>query len=189
MLTPSTHITEAINSFIKLTPLRDDPRHTKWVRDEFDLAEALEITRDYYHDTARMVGKPMYVGDRTFDFTEDVKRAVEEHLLGCRDQSQVLIQRKHNITMYHLVIEPIIDHIGTLTHQEALATIDQYTADTINALMSSTIDPHMDDAVVARELVNMAVRERDVIRKAQKQRRKTKRPPVVETVPDEDTDD
>jgi hypothetical protein len=46
----------------------------------------------------------------------------------------------------------------------------------------------MDDAVVARELVNMSVRERDAIRKAQKKQRKTKRP-VVDDLPTEDIDD
>jgi hypothetical protein len=188
MLTPSTQIFDAVTCFIKLTPLRDDPKHTRWVRDEFDLIEALEITRDYYHDTSRMVGKAMYVGEKEFDFTEDVKRAVEEHFLGHRDQSQVMVQRKHNITMYHLVIEPIIDHLSQLSHYDVLACAHQYFSDVINALLSSDCDPHMDDAVVARELVNMSVRERDAIRKAQKKQRKTKRP-VVDDLPTEDIDD
>ena len=188
MFAPSTQIFDAVTCFIKLTPLRDDPKHTRWVRGEYDLIEALEITRDYYHDTSRMVGKAMYVGEKEFDFTEDVKRAVEEHLLGHRDQSQVLVQRKHNITMYHLVIEPIIDHLHQLSHLEVLSTVYQYFSAVIEFLRTSDCDPHMDDALVARELVNMSVRERDAIRKAQKKQRKTKRP-VVDDLPTEDIDD
>lgn len=186
MITPSTAVLDSVTQFLKLTPLRDDPKHTKWIRDEFDLLEALDITKDCYHDTIRMIGKPMYVGDKEFDFTEDVKRAVEENLLNCRDPKDQLIQRKHNITMYHLVIEPIIDQLATFQHTDVLSNIDEYIAAVSKALLDNPVDPHIDDAIVAREIINAKVRQLDVIRKQQKLDRRTKKKPAIVIDLDED---
>jgi hypothetical protein len=188
MLTPNAAVADSITRFLKLTPLRDDPRHERWVRDEFDLIEALEITNQCYNDTTRMIGKPMYVGDSGFDFTEDVKRAVEENLLGCRDQKNVLLQRKRNITMYHLVIEPIIQQLSTLPHTDVLATVDTYFRQVVEMVRTDPVDPHMDDAIVAHEMVKAAVREREAIRKQQKTSRRTKKKRVVVEDVDIDTD-
>ena len=189
MIAIPTTIHDAIGKFIKLTPLRDDPKHTKWVRDEFDLVEALEILLGCYNDTRRPANKPMYVGDKSFDFTEDVKRAIEENLLGARDQKDILINRKYNITMYHLVIEPIIHSVSTMQHADVLDGIELYIKTIINEVLTSDIDPHMDDAIVMREIINAAVRERDAIRKQQKTARRTQKrqPVIIEDV--EDVDD
>lgn len=191
MTSPSPAIHDYITRFIKLTPLQEDPKHARWVRDEFDLREAVDITRVCYHDTARMLGKPMYVGDKEFDFTEDVKRAVEENLLNCRDPKDVFVQRKHNITMYHLVIEPIIDQLATLPHVDVLALVDGYMDAVVESIMTNPTNPHMDDAIVAREMVNATVRERDTIRKQQKLNRRTKKKPamVVDLTEENDLDD
>jgi hypothetical protein len=182
MFTPNALVAENITRFLKLTPLRSDPRHERWVRDEFDLLDALDITKQCYHDTSRMIGKPMYVGDVGFDFTEDVKRAVEENLLGCRDPKDVLLQRKRNVTMYHLVVEPIIQHLSTLRHQELLTVVDTYFQAVADLIMNDPVDPHLDDAIVAHEMVKASVRERESIRKQQKTARRTKKKPVVEDV-------
>ena len=188
MITPSAAVLDNITRFLKLTPLCSDPKQSKWIRDENDLLEALDITNMCYHDTARMVGIPMYVGESSFDFTEDVKRAVEENLLHGRDPKDHLIHRKHNITMYHLVIEPIIDQLATLPHTEVLSHIDAYFESVATSLLTNPTDPHMDDAIVALEMVRATVRARDGIRKQQKLDRRTKKKSVVIDIPD-DVDD
>lgn len=179
MIAPSAAVVDSITCFLKLTPLRDDPKHTKWTRDEFDLIEAVDITNTCYQDTARMAGIPMYAGESTFDFTEDVRRAVEENLLGCRDPKDQLVRRKHNIIMYHLVISMIIDQLSKYPHQDVLLHLPSYMDQVRANILLNDVDPHMDDAIVAREMVNITIRERDNDRKKQKtHRRTTKKIPV-----------
>lgn len=191
MTTPSPAVLDSITQFLKLTPLREDPRHAKWIRDEFDLLEAISITRDCYHDTQRMIGKPMYVGDKDFDFTEDVKRAVEENLLNCRDPKEQMVHRKRNITMYHLVIEPIIDQLSKLQLPDVLATVDGYFDAVGTAVLTNPVDAHFDDAIVAREMINAKVRALDVARKQQKLDRRTKKkqPTILDLLENDDSDD
>lgn len=191
MTTPSPDVLDSITQFLKLAPLRDDPRHTKWIRDEFDLLEALAITKGCYQDTERMIGKPMYVGDKDFDFTEDVKRAVEENLLNCRDPKDQMVHRKRNITMYHLVIEPIIDQLSKLLLPDVLVAVDGYFAAVETAVLTNPVEAHFDDAIVAREMINAKVRALDVARKQQKLDRRTKKkqPTMVDLLENDDSDD
>ena len=147
MTLPSTQVLDNITQFLKLTGLREDPTQTKWVRDEFDLLEAVDMLETSYLDTHRMSDKPMYVGDNGFDFTEDVKRAMEEILLDSRNPHDKLLQRKTNITMYHLVVEPIIDHLSSFDHKEVLTTVGEYLKCVRDAIINDPTDPHLDDAI------------------------------------------
>ena len=191
MIAPSPAVLDNITQFLKLTPLRDDPRHERWIRDEYDLLDALSITKDCYTDTQRMMGKPMYVGDKIFDFTEDVKRGVEENLLNCRDPKDQMVHRKRNITMYHLVIEPIIDHLSSHAHQEVLDSVASYFEAASISVVTNPVEAHMDDAIVAREMINAKVRALDAARKQQKLERRTKKkqPSILDLLEPDDNDD
>ena len=193
MIQPNAHVLGNVTQFLKLTALREDPSQTKWVRDEFDLLDAIDMLEIAYQDTQRMVGKPMYVGDNGFDFTEDVKRAMEEILLDSRDSKDKLLQRKTNITMYHLVLEPIIDQFAPIDHELALADVKEYLEQVRRAIITDPTDPNMDDAIVSREMIRQHIRDRDASRKQQKLLRRTKRRRTkLETFinsPDEDVDD
>jgi hypothetical protein len=180
MITHSPTVFQSITNFIKLTPLRDLPNHTKWIRDEFDLMEAVEVVRDYLKDTARMVGKPMYAGETTFDFCEDIRRAFEEVYLSCREQKDVIFQRKRNLVMYHLAIDPIIDDLGQYSHTDVLEAADQYFADVLSFIQTTDTDVYIDDALVMHEIVKTQTRAREEERKQNIRRRKTSKKPLPE---------
>lgn len=190
MITPSTTAYQGVISFIKMTPLREQPNQEKWIRDEFDLIEALEITRDALKDTHRMIDKPMYAGESTFDFAEDVRRAVEEVYLSSREQKDVLLQRKRHLVMYHLVINPMIDDLNRYCHQDAVNAADDYFGELINFVLTNDIEVQLDDALVTQHICRAKIRDRDVARKNNIKRRKTVKKVAPEPEPDEtDLDD
>lgn len=175
--TPS--ITENLRKFIQLMALRSDPLQQKWIRDEQDLTQALDIVKTLFHETERMKGKKMYQG-QPFDPIEDVKRGIEEYLLGAREYNEIPLQRKRNLTMYYLVVEPIIESFKGLSHQEMLEKVDGRIEEIVNQLMTMPVRSHYDDAIVAKEQIRQFVRDRDELRKEElaakkKGRRKSKK--------------
>jgi hypothetical protein len=189
MITHSPEVFQSIVNFIKLTPLRELPNHAKWIRDEFDLMEAVSVVRDHVADTARMEGKPMYAGESSFDFCEDLRRAFEEVYLSCREQKDVIFQRKRNLVMYHLAIDPIIDDLGQYPHREVLESADQYFADIIAFIENADTEVYIDDALVMHEIVKAKTRTREEERKQNLRRRKTVKRSSIDSKVDIDPSD
>lgn len=160
-----------IRKFIQLMALSADPLQRKWVRDEYDLVEALDVARIKFHETKRMMGTKMYKGQQ-FDPIEDVKRETEEFLFTTRHQSENLLMRKKNLVMYHLVVEPVIELFRGKDHSQMLIEIDDTIKQVIDLLYTMPVRTHYDDALVAREQVRQMVREREERRKAELQLRK-----------------
>jgi hypothetical protein len=171
-MTDITHtIQYNLRKFIQLMALSVDPLQRKWVRDEYDLAEALDVARIKFHETERMMGKKMYKG-QAFDPIEDVKREMEEFLFTARQQNENLLMKKKNLVMYHLVVEPVIDLFKGKEHKQMLEEIDDVVKQVIDLLYTMPVHTHYDDALVAREQVRQMVREREERRKAEVQSRK-----------------
>lgn len=166
IITPT--IANGVKLFVQLTALRSDPLESKWVRDEDDLRLALEQVADEMKYTKSMLGKKMYkTRDAAgFDFVDDVKRAIEHTLLVGEDERDTVLMRKKNLTMYHLVLEPVIEWIGTLSHADAIQFAREYTDAVYEHAITANINTHFDDAVVAKSVVKNMVKEREEARKA-----------------------
>lgn len=157
-------VADGIRKFIKLTALRADPYQAKWVQDEFDLIDSLEYIRSLIHQTQRLSGKSLYK-EQAYDVVEDVKRDMEEILFTTRDETYSAKQRRKHMTMYHLVLCPVIDMFASMTHDQILKCVDLVIDNVIVEVSNSDIETHYDDAVVAKEQINQMVREREAKRK------------------------
>ncbi len=172
-------VNDSIRKFIRLTPLIDDKQHGQRFRDETDLIEAIDCVRDAFHDTKDMIGKKMYQGV-VFEPVEDVKRALEEYLLGRRERKDVALARRKNLIMYHLAVEPVIEMFKGIPHPTALMIVDEVLDEVQNLINTMDIDSHIDDALVAQAQVSVLIKEREEKRKRElaarrrkKRRRKT----------------
>lgn len=157
-------ITNGVKLFVQMIGLSVDPVEEKWVRDEEDLRLALEQVADNLKDTAGMVGKQMY-RNQPFSFTSDVKLAMEETLLVGEDTRETAGLRRRNLTMYHLVLEPVIDQLGELSHKEALDQAQDFINSVYKLATTTEVNGHYDDAVVAKAIVKSMVKERELARK------------------------
>lgn len=168
-------VNDSIRKFIRLTPLIMDKQHGQRFRDENDLIEALDVVRDSFHDTKNMIGKKMYQGV-VFDPVEDVKRALEEYLLGRRERKDVALARRKNLIMYHLAVEPVIEMFKGIPHATTLMIVDEVVDSVQDLIRTMPIESHLDDAIVAQVQVNVLIKEREERRKLElAARRKKKR--------------
>lgn len=170
-MTPNQAVSDGIRKFVRLTALRSDPNQIKWVRDELDLTEALEVTNYFFHETKAMLDKKMYKG-QVFDFVEDVKRNVEEYLLSGREKEDVALSRKKNLAMYHLIVEPVIDLFKGIEHKQVLKVVDSVIEHVIHELYTVEVNSHFDDAIVARAQVAQMIHERSARRKEELARKR-----------------
>jgi hypothetical protein len=158
-------IATGVKLFVQMTGLAADPYEEKFVRDEEDLRIALEQVADNLKYTAPMVGKQMY-RNQPFSFTNDVKLAMEETLLVGEDARETAGLRRRNLTMYHLILEPVIDELGTISHTDAIAIADEFVQTVYHYATQVETKPHFDDALVAKAIVKSMVKEREAARKA-----------------------
>jgi len=68
----------------------DLKRHESSVVSAIDMIDALEIMRTLFRDTSSMLGKPMYKGEREFDFIHDLKTYIEAVFLVVKTPNNVL---------------------------------------------------------------------------------------------------
>lgn len=170
-MTPSQIVSDGIRKFVRLTALASDPNQSKWVRDELDLTEALEVTIYFFHETKAMIDKKMYKG-QNFDFVEDVKRNVEEYLLSGREKEDVALSRRKNLAMYHLIVEPVIDLFKGMEHEKVLKIVDGVIENVLKELNTVDVKSHFDDALVARAQVAQMIRDRSARRKEELARKR-----------------
>lgn len=179
----SSSVIQSVNQYIKLTPLREIPKYQGRILDENDLIEALDITLQSLKETERMLDKPMYAGEKAFDFVEDAKRALEEVYLSSRETKDVMMQRRKHLIMYHLVVEPVIEDLGNCDHRLMLQCVEGYINALKHYILESDIEVQMDDAVVMLEIVKARIRQREELRKLNIRKRKTVK--RIEPIPSE----
>lgn len=162
-----------LKKFVRLIPLRQDPLEARFIQDEFDLLEALEVVKIKFLETAEMFGKKKY-RNTPFDFIEDVKEEMEEWLLNDRDEHKAAGRRKMYQPMYHLVLTPVIDLFANDTHAIALRNVPMVFDQVEEMIKNHEISGTYDDAVVARTMISNEIRKKEELRKAKKNRRSKK---------------
>lgn len=187
-------VADGLRKFLRLQSFPLQEYQLRQNADVFDLMEALFMTREFYANTGRMIGKQMHQST-PYNPAEDVKRELEENLLIGETERETAHLRKKNLTMYHLVLEPIVDSLSGYDHalaiQESGSAIDQLIHDI------ATFDNygHEDDGLVAKHQIKAMVKQREEVRRAQKEqmkrasRRRKKDDDIVDIVDEDPSDD
>ena len=181
-------VADGIRKFVRLQalPIKTESQ-IKWSADPTDLIEALLTTKQCFADTERMVAGQMYQTSQ-YSHTEDVKYAMEEILLIGEDEHESALLRRKNLSMYHLVVEPVIDMFASVDHYGSLAQVNDIIDMIIKIISSSNDYGHADDAIVAQHQIRSMVKQRSEARLAQKLARKRvdRKKKVVLDLPDEE---
>lgn len=178
-----TAVEAGLKKFVRLIPLRQEPMEAKYIQDEFDLLDALDVVRTKFLETAEMFGKKKY-RNTPFNFVEDVKEEMEEWLLNGRDTTQASVRRKMYQPMYHLVLVPVIDLFANDTHADALRHLGTVMTDVNNIVQNHEISGTLDDAKVMQAIIHKEIRQKEELRKARKTRR-TKKQDLFELIVEE----
>lgn len=164
------NVEDGLRKFIRMAPLNVTQ---KGVRNEEDLKEALSVVEQSVIYTKRVLGSKLY-RKQPFNVAEDVKRELEEWLLVGRNEQETALLRHRNLTMYHLVVEPFIDVLKYISHQESLDTISELIQTMVVKIDNNDYEGHFDDAIVAKAQVAALIQQRVEARKASLRKRKRK---------------
>ena len=151
--------------FVKLTGLKQQSIENKWIRDEFDVADALTRLPAIVKHTARMMGKRMHAKS-DYDFVDDVRKDIQEHLLVGEDDRRTALNKKKHLNMYYLTVEPAIHLLQQCdSHSSAIEEVDNIVEQLTNIVMNHTIHTTYDDALVAQKQVQLIIESRkDVVK-------------------------
>lgn len=161
-------VADGVRKFLRLQSLPLQEYQLRQNADVFDLMEALTITSDNYAQTARMLGKQMHQTS-AYDPGEDVKRELENFLLTGVTERETAHLRKKNLTMYHLILEPLIDSVSNQDHATAIQDIALVVQQLIHEVQTFDNYGTEDDAMVARHQIKAMVKQREEARRAQKE--------------------
>ena len=163
-----------IRTFVKLTGLKEDPLEHKWIRDEFDVVDALSCIPYFVKQSARMSGKTMYA-KRPYDYIEDVTKDVEEFLIVGKDPVGTALLKKKNLMMYHMTVRPILDILSHLPdHKTSIQYVDMIVESAINQVMSHEVTTTYEDGLIAKMQVRKIIEARTELAKANKNKRAKK---------------
>lgn len=169
MLTLSNYpnIQDGIRKVLRAQDVPLQEYQQKWNADVFDILDAVDIARLCVPIVTRTVGVQLHQTNR-YDFTADIKNEVEENILSHKDEKQSLLMRKMYLTPYHMIIEPMIDALGSVDQDQALIEYNQLFDDVSHAIMTFTDYGSVDDAVVAKHQIKSMVKVREEHRRTQK---------------------
>lgn len=135
--------------------------HYGRLADSFEMIDALEYMRTFFEDSADMLGRPMYRGERTFDFIHDIKKYIEAIFLVGEDMKQSALLRRKNRSMVVLMLNPLVDLFQYKTHEETLELYDDIIDNCIQHIVESDIDATPDDAFVVRSVIQKEIARRN----------------------------
>ena len=188
-------VADGVRKFLRLQSLPLQEYQLRQNADVFDLMEALTITSDNYAQTARMLGKQMHQTS-AYDPGEDVKRELENFLLVGETDRETAHLRKKNLTMYHLILEPLVDSMSHHDHATAIQDIALVVQQLIHDVQTFDNYGTEDDALVARHQIKAMVKQREEARRLQKEaakkqsRRKKREDDIpVDAGDDDDSDE
>ena len=167
----TTAVTRGIDQLLRLDcPLSDSEidlkRHESSTVDAFEMINALEAMRTFFEDSADMIGKPMYRGERDFDFIHDIKKYVEAVFLVGEDDKQSALLRRKNRSMVVLMLNPLVDLFQHVSHEETLERYDEVVNKAIQQIVDNERDATPDDAFVVRSVIRKEVTRRNKIQAA-----------------------
>lgn len=160
-------VTDGLRKFLRLQSLPVTESQMKWTADVSDLIESLSVLKQSFIDTASMFGRQMYQTSK-YAPGEDVKRDLEEFLLYGEDERLKALYRKKNLTMYHLILEPIIDALRHVPHDQTLAIITEEVDSVTSYVLTFDDYGNEDDALVAKHQIKAMVKQREAARTEQK---------------------
>lgn len=157
---------------------------SKYVADMFDLFDAVDITNICIANTINMIGSNMHQGVQ-YDPIEDIKLEVEENLLIGRDETETALIRRKNLGLYHMIIEPVLNHMKELPHADIIQYGVQLVSDIKFVALNNDFYGTSDDAIVAKQIISQMIKQRELERiEAKKQRKRRK--PVQQLVMEEE---
>ena len=150
--------------------------------DAFEMLDALEVLREFFGHTADMVGKPMYRGEKEFDFIRDVKADINNFFLVSDDQKEAALKRRKNRTMVVLMLNPIVDMFQYADHEVALNTYNHIIDGAVEHITNTDAESSAEDAFVVKRLIQKQVQRHnrvvdavDGIMRLRRKKRKSKK--------------
>ena len=141
-------------------------RHESSTVDGFEILNALEVLREFFKTSAEMLGKPMYKGEKEFDFIHDIKGAIEGYFLAGVDQKQSALLRRKNRSMVVLMLNPIVDKFQHCSHEETLEQYDAIIDESIQFINDHDKDASPDDAYVVRRVIQKTMERKNRVQAA-----------------------
>lgn len=164
----TTHFTDSeiavlqdgIRKFIRLIGLYVDPLQGKWVAEEQDAYAALESVCFSMKQSERMLGKRKYQG-LDFDHINECKKDLMVYLLTGNTEATDAGEKKRNLPLYHLIIEPTIQAMSKYTHTEAIELCTEVTAEVAAIIKACDAYGTFEDALIAQAQVKTMIRVRE----------------------------
>lgn len=169
MLTLSNYpnINDGIRKVLRAQDIPLQEHQQKWHADVFDILDAVDVAKMCVPIVTRTVGAQLHQTN-PYNFVNDIKSEVEENILSHKDDKQALLMRKMYLTPYHMIIEPMIDALGNVGHQQALAEYEHLFDEVTNAILTFADYGTVDDALVAKHQIKSMVKVREELRRNQK---------------------
>lgn len=167
----TTAVTRGIDRLLRLDfPLGNSEKdlefHEKRTVNAFEMVDALEVMRNFFKDTRDMLGKPIYRGERDFDFIHDIKEYITSYFLVGEDANQSIRRRAKNRSMVVLLLNPIVDIFQYKSHEETLNEYDNIINVTIDSIVNNNVTATADDAFVIRRVIQKEIEKRNRIQAA-----------------------
>jgi hypothetical protein len=140
-------------------------RHYGKTVNALEMIDALEVLRSMFNDTRR-IEKPMYRGEKEFDFVHDLKQAIQSYFFESRrlfgeDEKAGILRKRKNRSMVSLLLVPIVHEFQNSTHEEALKAYDALIDDAIATINEHEKDASADDAFVIQHVISNDVARRN----------------------------
>jgi hypothetical protein len=152
-------VTSGIRKFIRVLGLELESYQLKRIADESDLISALDLIPTHMQDSASLIGRETYKG-APYVFTDEVKKDMEEYLLTGKEPKNTAVLRHRNLNMYHLVVEPTIELLGKLDHQQAIIQSRAIVDGVIDMVRNSEDYGDATDALIAKEQISVMIKAR-----------------------------
>lgn len=167
-------VAPGISLFIKLQGLIHDPNPlvwSKWLADESECKEALEVVRSSVKRTATMLGKQKYQ-HTPYDPIRQVRSDVLSYLTTNQTGLSATLQ-KRNLPVYYAVIDPLLTELSAVDHTTLVDHIDLIVDHIKTAIDSCTEYGTYQDALIAQDQIRSIIRTQEEL--AQQERDKKKR--------------
>jgi len=164
-------VLDGIRVFMRSQAAEIPTAHLEWVANTDDLLDAMSVIAQMFQSTASFDRVQMHQVSQ-YDYIEDIKNEMEEFLLVGDDVKETVQKRRKNLTMYHVVIEPIIDSFGTMGHATAVDRVERIIDHYINWIKSFEDFGDGTDGAVAQYQIKDMVTQREAARKAYKIKQK-----------------
>lgn len=105
-----TTIKQNINMFIVLSSLQQDPKHAKWICDDFDVLEYIEVVKDITISLTPILDNKKMRKKTPYIFAADVNQELLA-VLYRGDKAEQIVNHKRYGVMYKLIFEPIFNKL------------------------------------------------------------------------------